>query len=104
MPFKKSEDTPKFYTGYNLLKNYWKTVIEHINSSPAQIALGVTWMMFLCAETEETRNIGKLALVAHYGRQLFSKGITDLDGLVDDAKENVASTGSAILDQFKERI
>jgi hypothetical protein len=76
MPFKKSEDTPKFYTRHNLLKSYWKSIIENVNSSPSQITLAVTWMMHLCAETEEEKVITRLALYTHYRSKLGIKNQT----------------------------
>jgi len=78
MPFAKSDDTPKFYTGINMLKSYWKSIIENINSTPYHQTEAVNNLMYLCAETEEEKELRKLALIAFYGKRLGYKPSTQV--------------------------
>jgi hypothetical protein len=73
MPFAKSADARKFYTGINMLKSYWKSIIDNINSTPYHQTEAVNNLMYLCAETEEERELRKLALIAFYGKRLGYK-------------------------------
>jgi hypothetical protein len=59
MPFKK-EKGKEFYQGINLLKSDCKKVIEHIDSTPAQILDATEKLMFLSAETMVDRNLHRL--------------------------------------------
>lgn len=59
MPFAKKEGK-EFYQGINLLKSYCKKVIEHIDSTPAQILDATDKLMFLSAETQIDKNLHRL--------------------------------------------
>lgn len=98
MPFEKSDDKARFYTGQNLLKSYWKSVIENVNSTPAQITLATTWMMHLCAETEEERLITRLALYTHYRSKIGYKTPTE-----NDPEEPTAESAlvASMIEQFE---
>jgi|SRR5208282_1262204 len=90
MPFQKKEGTKKFYTGLNQLKNNWRKVVDHIDSTPAQITFANMQLDYLCAETPSEQNLKKLALVAQYGARLGYRvelktgEPTELDNIVED--------------------
>lgn len=78
MPFAKSDESKKFYTGINLLKSYWKSIIENINSTPYHQTEAANNLMYLCAETPDERELRKLALIAFYGKRLGYKPGTNV--------------------------
>ncbi len=90
MPFAKKDSSKKFYTGVNQLKNSWRKVIDHIDSTPAQIILANMKLEYLCAETPEEKKLKKLELVAYAGTRLgykveFKTGEpNELDDTVED--------------------
>ncbi len=78
MPFAKSDESKKFYTGINMLKSYWKAILENINSTPREQTEAANNLMYLCAETEDERELRKLALIAFYGKRLGYKPSTQV--------------------------
>ena len=79
MPFVKTESDKKFYTGTNLLKKYWKNILQNINSTSLQQTEAANNLMYLCAETPEERAFRKLALIAFYGSRLGYKVPSNID-------------------------
>lgn len=73
MPYAKSDDDKKFYTGMNLLKKHWKSIIDNVNSTSQQQLEAANNLMYLCAETPEEKAFRKLALIAFYGYRLGYK-------------------------------
>lgn len=73
MPYTKTDESKKFYSGMNLLKKYWKNVLSNINSNSQQQLEAANNLMYLCAETPEEKAFRKLALIAFYGYRLGYK-------------------------------
>jgi|ERR1035438_8286139 hypothetical protein len=94
MPYEKAEGTKKGYTGLNLLKNGWRRILDHVDSTPAQMTFATVQLEYLCAETQDEKNLKKLALVSQYGARLGYRMPLDtklplnepdlLDGMVSD--------------------
>jgi hypothetical protein len=70
MPFEKDEKTRRGFTGVNLLKNGWRRVIDHVDSTPAQMTFAIANLEYLCAETIEEKSTKKLALISLYGARI----------------------------------
>lgn len=96
MPFTKKDSSKKFYTGINLLKSYWKSILENINSTPYHQTEAANNLMYLCAETEDEKELRKLALIAFYGKRVGYKpgtqiGDTEEPDPIDEKIENLMS-------------
>lgn len=96
MPFAKSATAKKSYTGLNLLKSYWKAIIDNVNSTPYHQTEAVNNLMYLCAETEEERDLRKLALLAFYGKRLGYKQSAPTDEVPDPLDAKVAELMSRL--------
>jgi hypothetical protein len=79
MPFAKKNEGNKFYTGLNLLKSYWKGILDNINSTPQQQTEAANNLMYLCAETPSERAFRKLALLSFYGNRMGYKIPASID-------------------------
>lgn len=73
MPFVKKSDVRQSFTGLKKLKSYYYSICENINSTPAQQLKSAAWLSYLCAETEETRQLSLLNLYATCRRELGYK-------------------------------
>jgi len=100
MPFAKRDSTKKFYTGLNLLKSYWKSVLDNVNSNSYQLSEAANNLMYLCAETEEEKKFRKLALIAFYGNKLGYKVPNSVDLSSNEEADPLATMVDQMLDNF----
>lgn len=90
MPFKKKEGK-EFYQGINLLKSDCKKVIEHIDSTPAQILEATDKLMFLSAEIMVDRNLHRLErLIRCMSKIGYRVSEADLVGSGEEVINNMA--------------
>lgn len=93
MPFKK-EAGKEFFQGVNHLKNYYKKIIENINSTPAQQLKAIAWLTYLCAETDEAKKIALLSLYTMCRKELQMK-FTPAD--IDEQGRDIIANADDVL-------
>lgn len=97
MPFAKDEDAPKSFTGLNLLKSYYKRILEHINSTPAQMLSAARWLTYLCAETPIDKKIARLELITNNASKIGYKLSPEVNAMDDDSTDKELDKMLAIL-------
>ena len=77
MPFRKKDESEKFYTGLSFLKHSWIRIIEHVDSTPAQITYALRRLEYLCAETKYEKKMKALSLLAEDATKIGFKTPAD---------------------------
>ncbi len=103
MPFAKKEGK-EFYQGINLLKSYCKKVIEHLNSTPAQILDATEKLMFLSAETPVDKNLHRLErLIKCMSKVGYRVSDDDLSSAGEDGINSMADNMLKLLSSKEKR-